>query len=161
LIWGYWVASPTASGPHQYASDELRMAIKDALRAAGRSDLYAVTAIATKISTALRTGLIPDVAVLNSRPIGVSFPPEALELVVEVWSPGNTRSERDTKMAAYAGAGVPFLWTVDQAETSVVLTTYRLESGRYVRDLRAGTGERVRITAAPVPVEVGLDDLLP
>jgi hypothetical protein len=54
------------------------------------------------------TVLIPDVAVLNTRPVGTSFRAEDLLLAVDVWSPGNARSERDTKIAADAGAGVPF-----------------------------------------------------
>ena len=160
LIWGYWPVSPAPAWKHQYVGDELRAAIKAALQRAGRSDLVAVTAVGVKISTAWRTGLIPDVVVLNQRPQSVGIEPEALELVVEVWSPGNTRDERETKIAGYAAAGVPFLWTVDQVAAGVVLTTYRLESGRYVQELRGGAG-RVRVTAAPVPVDIDMADLTP
>ncbi|MFJ9369189.1 Uma2 family endonuclease [Nocardia sp. NPDC101769] len=42
-----------------------------------------------------------------------SYEPAELVLAVEVWSPGNKRAERDTKMAGYAAAGVPYLWIVE------------------------------------------------
>jgi Uma2 family endonuclease len=108
LIYGYLHMSPPPSGQHQYAGDELRLVLKHALRDADRSDSYAVTGVGVRISTNWRTALIPDVAVLNTRPVGTSFGPDDLELVGEIWSPGNGRAERETKTSAYAEAGVPF-----------------------------------------------------
>jgi hypothetical protein len=51
LIFGYLHVSPAPSTRHQYAGDELRAVLKDALRQAGRTDLYAVTAVGVRIST--------------------------------------------------------------------------------------------------------------
>lgn len=156
LIWGYWVVTPPPTGQHQWATDTLCHSLRQAVRAAGRSDLFPVTGIGVEISTALRTALIPDVAVLNRRPVGTNFPADALELVVEVWSPGNSRSERETKLAAYAGAGVPFLWEVADGK----LRACRLEGGRYMEEPLAGSG-LVRVTGAPVPVDIDLGELAP
>jgi hypothetical protein len=56
-------------------------------------------------STPWRTGLVPDVVVVDIDPAGVSVTREHLVLAAEVWSAGNTRGERDTKIGAYAEAG--------------------------------------------------------
>jgi Uma2 family endonuclease len=153
LIFGYLHVSPAPSTRHQYAGDELRAVLKDALRQAGRTDLYAVTAVSVRISTSLRTALIPDVAVVNAKPLVTCFQPEDLVLAVEVWSPGNTRAERDTKAAVYANANVPYFWEVTEDRIgALTLTTHVLKDGQYVEDLTAKPGTTVTINAAPVPV---------
>jgi Uma2 family endonuclease len=161
LIFGYIHVSPSPSGRHQYAGDELRAVLKSALREAGVHDMYPVTAVGIEISSGFRTALIPDVAVLNTKPISTSFPAESLVLAVEVWSPGNSRSERDTKMAAYASAAVPFFWAVNQDRATQSVTAYRLRHGRYVEELTAKPGAKVTIAAAPVPVTFDPADLFP
>ena len=153
LIFGYLHVSPAPSTRHQYAGDELRAVLKDALRRAGRTDLYAVTAVGVRISTSLRTALIPDVAVVNVKPLVACFQPEDLVLAVEIWSPGNTRAERDTKAAVYANANVPYFWEVTEDRIgALTLTTHVLKDGQYVEDLTAKPGTTVTINAAPVPV---------
>ncbi|MEU4764827.1 Uma2 family endonuclease [Actinosynnema sp. NPDC023794] len=76
------------SGEHQLAVTRLIRPFEDSISAAGRTDLYAVIGVGVKISSTLRTGLIPDVVVMDRIPAGASFPAEALVLAVEVWSPG-------------------------------------------------------------------------
>jgi Uma2 family endonuclease len=162
LILGYPHVSPPPSGQHQHATYELAQIVRNALRAGGRSDLHVVPGVGIRISTAWRTALIPDVSVLNIKPIGVSFGPEHLVLAVEVWSPGNTKTERDTKMAAYAGADVPFFWAVNEDRLgAITVSTYRLEDGRYDEELTAGPGQPVTIKAAPVPVTFDPAELNP
>lgn len=153
LIWGYLHVSPPPSGPHQYAGDELRAVLKDALQQSDRTDLYAVTGIGVRISTSLRTALIPDVVVLNTKPLTRCFQAEDLELVVEIWSPGNTRAERETKAAVYAGANVPYFWEISEDRIgSIKLVTHVLKDGQYVEDLTVRPGTTVTINPAPVPV---------
>lgn len=162
LIMGYFHLIPPPSGRHQYFGDELRTVLKTALHAAGRTDLFAVTGIGTQISTPWRTALIPDISVLNVRPLDASFRPEQLELVVEIWSPGNAHSERETKKVAFAGAGVRFLWTVDFDRAGrPAITAHRLRRGDYVVDGVAEPGVTTTLTAAPVPVTLDPADLLP
>jgi Uma2 family endonuclease len=162
LILGYLHVTPPPSGQHQFAAYRLARSMEDSLRAAGRADLYVVPAIGVRISTPWRTSLIPDVSVLTVKPEGVTFPPDELALVVEVWSPGNAHAERETKMAAYADAGVPFVWTVDQGHdlAGLGLTAFRLTNGLYVAENKVGTDGPTIVTAAPVPVTVNLADLL-
>jgi Uma2 family endonuclease len=146
LIYGYLHVSPPPTGQHQYAGFELCTLLKNALRDARHQGLYPVPGVAVKISTARRTGLIPDAVVLRIKPIGVAFEPGDVVLAVEVWSPDNTRAERETKMAEYAGAGVPFFWAVNQDKTGrSTVTAYYLDRGRYVEELTARPGTTVTI----------------
>jgi Uma2 family endonuclease len=159
LIFGYLHVTLAPSGEHQYAAYRLTRLVDDALRAAGRTDLHVVPAVNVEISTAWRTALIPDVVVLTRKPVGVSFAAEDLALAVEIWSPGNPRAERETKMAAYAGAGVPFLWTIDQGHDlrGLTLNAYRLEHGEY--ELENTVEAAATVTAAPIPIPMDVADL--
>ena len=153
LIWGYFHVSPAPMGQHQVAVLQLSILINDVLRRAGRTDLYVVPGVAVAISTPLRTGLIPDVVVMDTRPIGASFLAKNVLMAVEVWSGGNKRSERESKIAAYAAAGVAYFWALSQSKFGgVSVTTYRLENGKYVEELTAQPGETVTVKAAPEPV---------
>ena len=162
LIFGYLHMNPPPSGQHQYVGDELRGLLKTALRDGGRRDLHAVTGVGVEISAGMRTALIPDVVVLNTRPVGARFRPDNVVLVVEIWSPGNSRTERETKAGAYASAGVPYFWVVNEDRAGgMTVTALQLTDGRYVEDASAGPGTTVTITAAPVPVTFDPAELLP
>jgi Uma2 family endonuclease len=153
LIWGHLHVSPAPMGQHQVAVFQLSIVINDVLRRAGRTDLHVVPGIAVEISTPMRTGLIPDIVVLDTPPIGASFQAENVMMAVEVWSGGNTRSERDSKIAAYAIAGITHFWAVSQGRLGgFSVAAYGLEHGKYVAELTAQPGETVTIKAAPEPV---------
>ena len=75
------------------------------------------------------TSRVPDVAVFLKSTIVEQdgYVHSAPQLVVEVLSPGNTRRERERKLADYASLGVPEMWVVSpEARTVEVLY---LESG--------------------------------
>lgn len=153
LILGYFHVSPAPSMHHQFAGDELRLLFRNALRKAGRDDLTTVTAVAAEVSSLMRTGLIPDVVIMDVRPLGKSVKAKNLLLAAEVWYPGNTRDERDSKIIGYANAGVPYFWALHQDRFGdVTVTAYRLENGQYVEELTARPGETVTVKAAPEPV---------
>lgn len=161
LIFGHFHVTPPPSGAHQLAVTRLIRPLEDSIAAAGRTDLYPVIGVGVKISSPLRTGLIPDVVIMDRWPDGVSFPAEALLLAVEVWSPGNTRNEREAKMTAYAVAGVPFVWTIDQKSDlhGMKLTAHRLHGDEYVAEHTVDTAGPTTITAAPVPITLDLAKL--
>jgi Uma2 family endonuclease len=76
------------------------------------------------------TSRIPDVAVFQRSTIVEQdgYIHSAPQLVVEVLSPGNTRREREEKLADYASLGVPDVWVISpEARTVEVL---QLENGR-------------------------------
>jgi Uma2 family endonuclease len=153
LILGYLHVSPPPSGQRQRAAFVLARVVEDALLAGGRTDLHVVLGVGVEISTPWRTALIPDVVVLNTKPVGTRFQPENLVLAVEIWSPGNTRAERETKASAYAGADVPYFWVVNQDRVNAMtVTAYRLTDRKYVEEVTAEPGVLTTINAAPVPV---------
>ncbi|GAA5158371.1 hypothetical protein GCM10023321_38050 [Pseudonocardia eucalypti] len=155
LIYGYLHVSPAPSTQHQRIARRLTRLLEDAVEASGRPDLEVLPTVNVRISTAWRTALIPDVVVLTSRANGVTVPADLLALAVEVWSPGNSRAEQETKTAGYATAGVPFLWTVSEGQ----LVTHRLVNGQYEVENRVTADAAVRVTAAPVAVTVDFAEL--
>lgn len=155
LILGYLHVTPAPGGTHQHVSFQLARLLDDAIAAAGRSDLHVLPAVAVRISTAFRTGVIPDVSVVNVDVNHVSFAPDDLILAVEVWSRGNTRAERDTKIAGYASARVPYLWVVELPEDKCArFWGYRLGETGYRQDVYVDAGETI---SAPGPVPVVVD----
>ena len=110
-----------------------------------------------------------DVPILNRRPDVVVYRREAMRqmpmrpenmlLVVEVVSPGSETTDRHTKPAEYARAGIRYYWRIEQVENDVPIAyTYVLDeaSGQY-RD--AGVFARVIKTDVPFPVEIDLEEI--
>jgi Uma2 family endonuclease len=162
LIFGHFHVTPAPSGEHQLAVSRLIRPFEDSISAAGRTDLYALIGVGVKISSTLRTGLIPDVVIMDRPPAGASFPAEALRLAVEVWSPGNDRNEREAKMIAYAAAGVPFLWTISRKgdDPGLELIAHRLHDDQYLVENTVKSAGPTTITAAPIPITLDLADLV-
>ncbi|WP_433594607.1 Uma2 family endonuclease [Nocardia sp. CA-145437] len=159
LVLGYLYMTPPPTGSHQYATGELFVALRAAVRAANRSDLRVLPGVGVKISTAFRTGVIPDVAVVAADAHRKSFEAHELVLAVEVWSSGNTREERDTKIAGYAAARVPYLWIVELPEGKPAkFCGYRLGESGYRQEIYAVEGEVVS-PPAPVSVEIATAEL--
>ena len=98
-----------------------------------QTDSHEVLVLATVFGLVIRkaplTSRIPDVAVFRKSTIieQDGYVHSAPQLVVEVLSPGNTRRERERKLADYASLGIPEMWVVSpEARTVEVLY---LESG--------------------------------
>jgi Uma2 family endonuclease len=94
-----------------------------------REVLVLATVFGLVIRKAPLTSRIPDVAVFRKSTIieQDGYVHSAPQLVVEVLSPGNTRRERERKLADYASLGIPEMWVVSpEARTVEVLY---LESG--------------------------------
>ncbi|KAA2258631.1 Uma2 family endonuclease [Solihabitans fulvus] len=161
LINGEFAITPPPTGQHQYASDELRYILRDALRAADRDDLFVVSGIGIKIS--FNQAFVPDLAILDIPPIGASFDVHHLVLAVEIVSPGSTKRDRLTKPASYAAAGVPFYWRVEAAGAGAPeIVVHRLQGGAYVEEATLKPGTRTTLsTATPVPVTLDPADLPP
>ncbi len=159
LILGYLYMTPPPGGPHQNATLELAVLLRAAIRAAGRTDLHLLPGVGVRISTPFRTAVIPDISVIDTDIEHVSFAAENLQLAVELWSPGVTREERDTKMAAYAGAGVRHLWIVElPKDGSVRFWGYQLAESAYKQVVYADAGEVVT-APRPIPVEIPMAQL--
>jgi Uma2 family endonuclease len=103
-----------------------------------REALVLDTVFGLVIRKAPLTSRVPDVAVFLKSTIVEQdgYIHSAPQLVVEVLSPGNTRRERERKLADYASLGVPEMWVVSpEARTVEVLY---LESG-FLRSAQALT----------------------
>lgn len=162
LILGHFVLSPYPGGPHQYAVGALYRTLWSAAEDAGATGLHVLPGAAVEISTAWRTALIPDVAVLAGDPHATTFQPEDLRVAVEVWSPGNKRSERELKVAGYAGAGVEYLWTVELGAGQRGphrFRAHRLVHGTYREELVNETGAVLASVPAPFPVRLDASSL--
>ena len=155
LILGYLVMSPPPMSGHQRVSFRLARAVDDALEKAGLSSVEVLQTVGVRISTPLRIALSPDLVVVkvgDSRPV---FDPSAVRLAVEIWSPGNRRGERETKVAAYAEAGIPHLWLVETPPGKpAVFRAYELTDAGYTQVVEATNGETV---TAPGPVPAKID----
>jgi Uma2 family endonuclease len=101
----------------------------------------------------------PDVVVVPSAQAEQN--PTRLEaadvlVAVEIISPGTGRTDRVTKLAEYADAGIAHYWLVD-LEPPATLTTYLLVDGDY-EEVARGIG--AIDLGAPAPVRLDVDGLL-
>ncbi len=162
LIEGYWLVTPPPTGQHQWAEDELVHICKSAFRGTERG-LYPVTGVGIELDAQGRTALVPDLAVLDTRPVGGSFPPHNVVVFGEIWSPANTPSEQRDKFLTCETAGIPYFWSLTQDAGGVTeLMTYRLDNERYRAVDRARHGDGpVPITATPAPCTLDIAALRP
>ncbi|UQS27503.1 Uma2 family endonuclease [Amycolatopsis thermalba] len=96
---------------------------------------------------------LPDLVVVPerelSRPDNVPVPAEAAELVVEIVSQGNARTDRVEKLWAYAQAPVPLYLLIDryaEPKPSVTLFSDPVD-GHYRRSEQVSFGEEIRLPA--------------
>jgi Uma2 family endonuclease len=136
--------------PHAYTVENLADLLKAAL------DRSTVRVLVTSFGLVIRrqplTTRAPDIAVfIRSNVIEHDgYIHSAPELVVEVLSPANTRSERAEKLKDYESLGVPEVWVVSpEAQTVEVLL---LQNGRLTTTalLREGLLSPTRFPEASV-----------
>ncbi|MET9655485.1 Uma2 family endonuclease [Streptomyces sp. NPDC006510] len=136
------VMSPAPGLRHQRASFRLHVAMDAATRAAG-----APVEILEAINVTLPSGLVvPDIVVADAGATvddGVSIDAEAVQLVVELVSPGNKTMDRKFKP-------IPHYWRLEFDPAPRLIIT-ELENGRYVEQTTALSGEVTRLDA-PVPL---------
>ncbi|HEU5002481.1 MAG TPA: Uma2 family endonuclease [Actinomycetota bacterium] len=151
LVEGALLVNPPPSAGHQGMS--LRLAI--ALHTVAPPGVTVLEAVGVRLPGG--TLLVPDVLV-------VSLPaPEAeralvldatqVSLVVEIVSPGSQTTDRLTKPALYARAGVPLYWRVEPDEGPSV-TVYQLDGHEYIQSAMARPG---RLLAVTKPFPISLD----
>ncbi|GAB2659147.1 Uma2 family endonuclease [Saccharopolyspora gloriosae] len=159
LIGGHFQVTPAPSYVHQGLNDELRLVLRQALRAEGRSDLFAVSGIGVSLFEGM--GFIPDISVLQAQRDG-TVKVEAAEvlLAVEIVSPRTRKDDRMIKPDAYAQAGVPFYWRVEPIPGDPpTILCFELTNGVYVKSCVVESGVPATVKAAPVPVDLDVDVL--
>jgi Uma2 family endonuclease len=138
--------------PHVYAVENLAGLLRATL------DRGTVLVIVTTFGLVIRrdplTTRVPDIAVFIRSNIVEQdgYIHSAPELIVEVLSPANTRSERAQKLEDYASLGVPEVWVVSpEAQTVEVLL---LQDARLITAslLRQGQLTPTRFPGAAVDI---------
>jgi Uma2 family endonuclease len=150
LLDGALLVNPPPALPHQSVS--LRLA--SALLAAVTPGLMVVEGAGVRLPD--NTMFIPDILVV-AREVGLKdrsgiVDPSAVALAVEIVSPGSKTTDRLTKPALYAQAGIPLFWRVE-LEGGPAIFAYRLEQGRYVEVGSARPGKRL-VVDEPFPISV-------
>lgn len=107
---------------------------------------------------------VPDLVVISedlvrAEPLNEKLRPVDVQLVVEVVSPSSLTTDRITKPAQYAAAGIAHFWRIEPGP-DVSLSCYELRAGDSVYT-EVGTwtrGETARVER-PFPLAIDLDDL--
>jgi Uma2 family endonuclease len=157
LLEGTLLVNPPPSGPHQLFSLNLASILRDA----GTSGLVVVEAMGVRLPD--NTVFVPDILVAARDVVLANrsgiLDPTDVALVVEIVSPGSRTTDRLTKPALYARAGIASFWRVELDEGPAIFA-YRLEQDRYAEAGSARPGERLMVTE---PFALSLDpaDLRP
>ena len=98
----------------------------------------------------------PDIVVYRREHKHAVLRAEDVGLVIEIVSPGSVTTDRVTKPAVYAAAGIPAYWRVEQ-EPALSLVEHQLtDMGKYFEHSpRAGV---VKLDK-PWPIEIDLDEV--
>ena len=157
LLEGTLLVNPPPGGPHQLVS----LKLAGLLSAAATPALVVVEAMGIRLPD--NTVFIPDVFVATrdvvlSNQSGI-LDPAAVATVVEIVSPGSRTTDRLTKPAVYARAGIARFWRVELDDGPAIFA-YHLEQGRYMDAGSARPGERLVVTE-PFPVTIDPADLQP
>jgi Uma2 family endonuclease len=153
IVDGSLAVSPSPGREHEFVVAALRDTLRRLL-----PDTWAVLgSLGVELGRSYR---IPDILVVHRRareaqPSGHLRSDEVL-LVVEVVSPGSVTTDRVTKPAQYAAAGIRAFWRVETDPIS--LSAYVLRAGTYAEVGTWGLGETARITE-PFPVTIEVDRL--
>lgn len=135
----------------------------DALKAHAPEDLRVAREFSVKLAERQRPE--PDLMLVRAsafRELDQTwFPPEVVELAVEVVSPESEIRDRERKPQLYARAGVRFFWRIERDGNDAVLYEYEKDpaspSGDYGRPtIHRGTLK----TSVPVKLEFDLTDIL-
>ena len=152
LVDGVMLVVPSPIEDHQ----DISFLICAWLRAHAPRRFKAAQALGVAVND--RTTYEPDVLLRHSGGGGGRhfFAPDQLVLVVEVVSTGTRRRDRITKPAAYADAGIPYYWRVEQKPVHVY--AYRLEGNVYKPQRDSAD---VLVVDEPFPIRLPLAEITP
>ncbi|MEU6980033.1 MULTISPECIES: Uma2 family endonuclease [unclassified Streptomyces] len=155
IIEGIITVSPPPSNKHNYIADRIQRALYRVIP----DDWGIYQTLGTTVPS--RQGLfIPDLAVVPQKVLhgegGHFVAADGAEMIVEITSPSNAATDRITKAAGYAHAGVPLYLLVDSfAPGGPTVTLYGEPKGDVYRVLSAVPfGEGIHL---PAPFDLTLD----
>ncbi|WP_017538726.1 Uma2 family endonuclease [Nocardiopsis halophila] len=104
----------------------------------------------------------PDVMVVHASAVTggeqTSFPPESLELVVEVVSPESRVRDRERKPQLYAQAGIRHFWRVEADDERPVVYVYELDPSASSYALTGIHHDRLKL-GRPFPIDIDLTEV--
>ena len=157
IVDGALVVSPGPALDHEFVIGEIRAVIMSALPAGFK----VVGPITVDLHPSYR---IPDLVVLPLdafRAGGKLARPDDVLLAVEVVSPGSVTTDRITKPAQYAAAGIGAYWRVE-TQPEVSLAAYVLRGGESVyAELGTWVPGQIAHVGEPFHVEITISDLVP
>ncbi len=155
IIDGSLHVSPSPTSVHQRAARRLAALLEVAVP----DGLEVVEGVGVDCG---RNVPIPDVLVARVEAFGpaAKFLPADVLLAVEVVSPGSVLTDRLTKPAVFAQAGVPAYWRVElDGPGAPIVVVYALDGAAYSEVVTARAGETVAVNM-PYPVELRPADLV-
>ena len=162
LVEGRLLMSPSPAFDHNNAALELAPALRarlpTALRVVTDLDIDLQLAQPDAPGTVRRPDLVvaTDKARLRVRREGGVIRASEVALVVEVVSPGSTRTDYVAKRNEYADAGIPHYWIVDITEPVSLLACHLAGEFGYADD---GSVTGRFAAAEPFPIEIDLETL--
>lgn len=161
LVEGTLQVSPRPSVAHQWALAELNYQLRQQLP----GHLRALPEVEVVLfDTHPPTVRVPDLVIVPaSAPTGVArCAGTDVVLACEIISIGSVRTDRITKLAEYADAGIEHYWLLDLTQARPAVETYRLGAAGYDRVAGATHHHESTFTAtAPAALTVNLADLAP
>lgn len=94
--------------------------------------------------------VVADAGATADDPVTVDI--DAVQLVVELVSPGNSTMDRKVKPMLYAEAAIPHFWRLE-FDPAAMLVIYELQGGRYVERTTALAGATTHLDA-PFPIAI-------
>ncbi len=157
ILDGSLMMTPGPGRRHEVISDNLRAALRASLGASWR-------VIGPQNLDLDPSYLIPDLVVISAQTAkhdAVLTAPRDVALVIEIVSPGSRTTDRITKPAKYADAGIPAYWRVE-TEGVISLTVYTLEESASVyTELGTWSEGQTALIMEPFRVELAIDQLKP
>jgi Uma2 family endonuclease len=157
---GRIIATPPADGDHGAALTAFMVV----LLATGvqQKGLDVIQGLGLYLRPGKKGFVIPDLAVVDEdfrdHPLPHNcYPPDVFKLVAEVTS-SNWRDDTESKVAAYATAGVP-IYVIADREHGKVLVLTRPHNGQYQSAAEHLPADTVEIPG-PVPCEIAAEKLL-
>jgi Uma2 family endonuclease len=149
------VSPRPASSHHQWALVELAHQMHSQLPVPLRVLPEVETCVFADFPVTVR---VPDLIVVPAaatKANPVRYPADAMQLAVEVVSPGTVRTDKITKFAEYADAGIEHYWIVD-LDPPPTITVYRLIGGDY--ETMAETAD-ILVVDSPAPLHIDVTAL--
>lgn len=154
LVEGVLQMTPRPSVAHQTAIKRLAQQLDRAWLPAGLETVFEVDVLLVAAFPPVVRA--PDLVVAAAAALGrgsTRLAAADVVLAVEIVSPGSARTDRISKLADYADAGIPHYWIID-IDGPVTLDAFDLIDGRYQPSVVDGHGTVHLTTPATVTVDL-------